>query len=143
MLRVYEAGFLLVPSIPEEKVGEETAKLRDLIVKEGGSIITEEAPKLRELAFPMDKTISHKKETFTSAYFGWVKFEIGADAVAFFKKALDENPSVIRFLLISTVREHTIASKRPLSSRGDGRRRTDVKMSDEEIEKTIEQLVAE
>ncbi|MDP3957851.1 MAG: 30S ribosomal protein S6 [bacterium] len=142
-LRIYEAGFLLTPSLPEEKVPEETAKLRDMIAKEGGNIIAEEEPKLRELAYSMDKTVSHKRETFTSAYFGWIKFEIGAEAVAFLKKAFDANPSIVRFLLISTVRENTLASKRPMGSRGDGRRRTEAKMSDEEIEKTIEQLVAE
>lgn len=141
--RIYEAGYLITPTIPEEAVGGEVVKLRELIGKFGGSVVTEEDPKLRELAYEMEKVISHKKEIFRNAYFGWIKFEMDADDVTAFQKALDGNASIIRYLLISTVREHTIASKRPMSRGPEGRRTKDgTKLSDEEIEKTIQELVA-
>lgn len=141
--RIYEAGYLLTPSIPEEAVGGEVVKLRELIAKFGGSVVTEEDPKLRDLAYRMEKVIAHKKESFGSAYFGWIKFEMDADDVVAFQKALESNPSVVRSLVISTVREHTIASKRPMSRGPEGRRTKDgVKLTDEEIEKTIQELVA-
>jgi small subunit ribosomal protein S6 len=142
---VYELGFLLSPSITEEKLPEAFGAIKDFIVGKGAVAVSEEFPKLITLAYTMEKTISNKIERFREGYFGWIKFELPAGDVAALEKALRMRDDVIRFLLIKTVRENTIASKR-----GFGVRRrpksTDSKeaapsMSKEEIDREIEALV--
>ena len=76
VLGVYEIGYLLVPSIPEEKIAEEAASVRGQVEKEGGLLIMEDIPKMRPLAYSISKIIDSKRERFNQAYFGWVKFEI-------------------------------------------------------------------
>ncbi|MEK7662425.1 MAG: 30S ribosomal protein S6, partial [Patescibacteria group bacterium] len=111
------------------------------IAENGGAEIAEDFPKLRDLAYPIQKTIGHTKEAFGNAYFGWIKFEIGSENIPLIEKMLKDEDSVIRFILISTVRENTLSSRR-----APGRpavRSEKPPMSEEEIEKTVEALVAE
>lgn len=141
---VYEIGYLVTPRVAQEQISEMADKINDLVKKAGGTVITDEIPKLRELAYPMEKIIAHKKEIFTNAYFGWVKFEIDSGKIDLLRQEFGKEENIIRFLLISTVRENTIASRRPVTKHmGETRRKETkgVKMSDEEIEKTIEQLI--
>jgi hypothetical protein len=95
----------------------------------------------------MEKTINNKIERFREGYFGWVKFEMTGDAVTTLEKELRARPDVIRFLLIKTVRENTIAAKRGLGARRRPKS-TDSKesaplLSKEEIDREIEALVDE
>src|SRR5258708_36612471 len=83
---VYEIGYLLVPSLPAERIPEEAGRMRELVEKYGGTLIAEEDPKLRELSYPMQRMISHKRETFASAYFGWVKFKARKEEMLVFRK---------------------------------------------------------
>lgn len=141
---VYEVGYLVAPKVSEDKVSVEVDKILEMIKKEGAVIITDEFPKLRELSYPMEKIVAHKKEIFLNAYFGWVKFELDRDMLDSLRNELGKEENIIRFLLISTVRENTIASRRPVTRPTGEIRRNEakgVKMSDEEIEKTIEQLI--
>jgi hypothetical protein len=69
------------------------------------------------------------------------------DAVTTLEKELRARPDVIRFLLIKTVRENTIAAKRGLGARRRPKS-TDSKesaplLSKEEIDREIEALVDE
>ena len=144
--RIYEVGYLLVPSLSPESVSKESNKIRELVKKHGGVIVTDEEPKLRELSYPIEKVVTHKKEIFTSAYFGWIKFEMEGENVIALEKELQKEETILRFLLISTVRENTIAARRPIVRTGETARRREpkgVQMSDEEIEKTIAELVKE
>ena len=113
-MRIYELGFLLVPTIPEENVALEVTALKDMISARGGVFIAEDFPRSMELAYRMEKDISNRKEKFTSAYFGWMKFEIDpleADKIA---KELEKSPKLVRHILFKTVKENTIASRKPL-----------------------------
>jgi len=144
--KVYEIGYLLVPSLSHEEAAAEAAKLRDLVARHEGTVVTDDEPKLRDLAYSMAKVTGHKKEIFGNAYFGWVKFNLAAAALSVMRKELEKNDKLVRFLLIETVRENTIASRRPVTGNGGTSRRRDPKgegMSEEEIDKTIEALVAE
>lgn len=144
---VYEVGFLLVPEITEEKLPEVFGTIKNMIMDRGAVAISEEFPKLITLAYTMEKTINNKIERFKEGNFGWIKFEMEGDKVAELEAALRLRDDVIRHLLLKTVRENTIASKR-----GFGVRRrpgSDVKetngaapeMSKEQIDREIEALV--
>lgn len=110
---VYEVGYLIVSSIPEEKVPEEGEAVKKIITDAGASVIAEEAPHREHLAYTISKkTVSGGYDRYDVAHFGWVKFELGSDKVEAVKKAIELRPSVLRTLLISTVRDTTYLGKR-------------------------------
>lgn len=145
---IYELGFMLVPSITEEKLPEVFGALKNIASEMGAVIFAEEFPKMTTLAYTMEKTINNKIERFKEGYFGWFKFElVGAD-IAKLDAKMRLREDVIRHLLISTVRESTIAAKRlggvrrHNKSADSEKEVTDVpEMSKEEIDREIDALV--
>jgi small subunit ribosomal protein S6 len=108
-LRVYEVSYMMLPSIPEEKLPEEVERLKTIVGELGGTVISEEDPKLRDLAYEMIKNIGTKNERFNEGYFGWIKFEAQPETAEMLKKRLDLHDSLIRFLIVKTVRENVLA----------------------------------
>ena len=104
-LRVYEVGYLLLPSIPEEKVPDEVSRITKFITDANGTIIKSGTPVLQPLAYEMEKHIATRNERFNDAYFGFVVFEGGPKIAISLKTELDATPSILRFLLIKTERE--------------------------------------
>ncbi len=147
---IYELGFLLVPNITEEKLPEVFGNLKDVLSEKGAVIFAEEFPKNMTLAYTMEKTINNKIERFKEGFFGWVKFELKQGDVSALDAKLRLREDVIRHMLISTVRENTIASKRVMGNRRHGKGAdVEVKegnspeMSKEDIDREIEALVSD
>ncbi len=145
---VYEVGYLMVPSIAEENLAEEVTKLKDIIKDSGATFISDENPKMIELAYEMSRSIENKKQYFSYGYFGWIKFETTTVDILKIKKILDGNEKLIRFLLINTVRESTLSLKRPYGKTDGVKRRTVTKQEsmpiDEKVlDKEIDALVTE
>jgi len=144
---VYEIGFILSPNITEEKLPEAFGALKNVLSEKGAVTISEEFPKLMTLAYTMEKTINNKIERFTEGYFGWIKFELPAEVVAPLEGVLRLREDLVRYLLISTVRENTVASKRIPSVRRRVGGKDDIskeaapEMSKEQIDREIEALV--
>ncbi len=103
--RVYEIGAHIIPTLGEEGAKEAFDALRDRVMKAGGAIIAEEAPTLLTLAYKMRKDIDRKRYTYTTAYFGWVKFEAAPEAAHALKATLEDDRNVLRAILIKTTRE--------------------------------------
>ncbi len=151
-LKVYEIGFLLAPTVAEEKLPEEVSALKSVIEERGGFFISEDFPKLRPLAYTMVKKIDNKNQKYNQAYFGWVKFELKPSEVPVVNSSFQNNLNVIRFILLDTVRENTIYShkltmKRDREARGAGPATAEVsskseEVSPEELDKSIEKLVS-
>ncbi len=148
--QIYEVGYLLVPDLPEEEVAREYSALKDAIVKEGAELISDEMPKKIPLAYSIEKVLANARHKFSAAYFGWVKFAVDREKISELKKKFDDNPKLIRFLLLKTVKENTIASKRfirdipyrrPLVSRKKEEKPA-TPINKEEIDKEIEAMVA-
>ena len=149
--RVYELGYLLVPTIPEENVAGVYTNLKDLVSSLGGVAISDEMPKMIPLAYSMVKVVANVRSKFNTAYFGWVKFSMDSDKILELKKKLDFDPNFIRFLILKTVKENTIAAKRFV--RGDMRKKPGIGKTEnseaiapinkEEVDKEIDALVAE
>jgi hypothetical protein len=96
----------------------------------------------------MKKVIANIHTKFNSAYFGWIKFTMDSDKILELKKKLDLDPNFIRFLILKTVKENTIAAKRFV--RGEIHRRAMTKkgeiretasIDEEKIDKEIDALV--
>jgi ribosomal protein S6 len=148
--RIYEVGYLLVPTIPEADLPAMYGNLKDLVTTLGGAVISDEMPKKIPLAYSMLKVYKNVRNKFDTAYFGWVKFEINGDKVLEIKKKLDLDPNIIRFLITKTVKENTIAAKRfihrdmtrrkmPTTKKEEGGIVTEIDKA--EIDKEIDALV--
>lgn len=109
---VYEISYLVSPSIPEEKLEGEVVALNKFLKESGAEVIAEEAPHMENLAYTMrKKTVSGAYEKCDEAYFGWVKFAIAPDKVDPLKKQFEKQASILRVLLVTTVRENTYLGK--------------------------------
>lgn len=141
---VYEIGYLLLPSIPEGEVAGEVQALHALIEKEGGRVFDEGFPVLRDLAYAMNKVRAGRRDSYDKAYFGWVKIELSPEKVREVSDQIKARETILRHLLFKTVRESTLAPKKfsTLTRPGDDRPAAP-KMTEEEIEKAVQELVVE
>ncbi len=156
-VQVYELGYHIVSTVAEENLPKEVETLKAIVLKDGGSLISEGEPKLINLAYSMTKSVADIKKKFNTAYFGWLKFETKSELMPMIKKAVDANPNVLRYLLIKTVRENTLYTPK-LNVRAVSKEEIPVKTKKsikteetkvsskkdlEDIDKSIEELVAE
>lgn len=150
--RVYEVGYILAPTISEEELPLNYGNLKELVASFDGQIISDEMPKMITLAYQMLKVVANVRSKFTTGYFGWIKFEMDPQKVLELKKKLDLNPNIVRFLIIKTVKENTIAAKRfvyregvhkkaPIKNKEEGAVEN-VEINKEEIDKEIDAMVA-
>ncbi len=151
--QVYEIGYLLVSSIPEEKVESEVLKLKEILTKKNAQFIGEEAPELRTLAYTMIKKIGPTNHRFDKGYFGWFKFELDTKEIEAVKKAFEENVNMLRMLLITTVKENTYLGKKSTEPMPEPQADVNVEVVEgveaapvvltEEMDKSIDAMVKE
>jgi ribosomal protein S6 len=148
--KIYEIGFHIVPTVPEDGLGARVTAIRDVIETNGGHVIADEYPKHMELSYPMTKTAANKRSLHHSAYFGWIKFEVEPAGAKAIDLAVKQDEYVLRFLLAKTVRENTMVPKKVLQQKRaeDGsvakpEEKVEEKpvLSAEELDKTIDDLV--
>jgi len=133
--KIYEFGYLLVPTIKEEDLSVNYGNIKELVSSFGGEIIADDMPKAINLAYTISKVVS--------------KFTMDSQKVLELKKHLDLDPNFIRFLILKTVKENTIATKRFV--RGETYKRPKAKskenevavpINEKEIDKEIDAMVA-
>ncbi|MFA5651793.1 MAG: 30S ribosomal protein S6 [Candidatus Paceibacterota bacterium] len=153
--KIYEVGYHIVSSVSEENIPSEVEKIKGYLAKEKAIIISEEAPKLRPLAYSIKKASGGSYKVYDKAYFGFIKFELGEDGdIRNIDLSMKNNESVLRYLVIKTVRENTMYSpKITIFSDKDAKIKTTFKedkiikgektATAEEIDKSIDALVAD
>ncbi len=109
---VYEFGYILVPTVTEEHTASKVATLKEILSKYGASFIGEESPSFMHLAYPMYRVIANKKTKFADGYFGWVKFTTEPAMLKEIKAIFDRDEDILRYMLIGTVPENTLAPKK-------------------------------
>lgn len=112
--KVYELGYHLLSTLTEADVAKFHQEVKDLAAQHEGEIISEMTPELIRLAYPMFKIIDNKRISFETAHFGVIKFEGTIELMEAIAELVKAHKGVLRHLLISTVREDTIAKKRPM-----------------------------
>ena len=150
--RIYEVGYLLVPTISEEELPVIYGNLKELVSSLGGDIISDDMPKMLNLAYPMYKTLQNVITKFDTAYFGWVKFGMEPEKVSELKNKLELDLNVVRFLIMKTVKENTIAAKRFVNRdairrkvpmvKKEGEVEEIVPINKEEVDKEIDAMIA-
>ena len=151
--RIYEIGYMLVPTKKEEEVEGATTQIRAMIEKAGGKFLAEGAPTLQRLAYLISVREKGKRLDHDRGYFGWIKFEAPTEAAASLEKALREMDGVMRSILFRTVREETRARFKTASirevRRGDilkaAPRAEEVAapVSEEDLDKAISEITSE
>lgn len=153
--KIYELSYLATPTLSEEELPAKVGGLKEVISNLGGAFISEEYPKLIDLAYTMERVVANKRNKFGQGYFGWFKFEMDPASVLKLKGALDLDESIIRFLIIRTVRENTLAPrarmaqnqkaeqrKKAVESENGGTKEPITEAEAKEIDKRIDELVA-
>lgn len=151
---LYEVGYHLLSTTPEERVPEESGNIKDAIEALGGVLVSDGMPKLISLAYKMPKVVANKRKYFDAAFFGWIKFHMEPKAALTLRENLHKNDNILRFLLIKTEKEAVVPSKKLafLSSARDGEaapakavstEKKGERLSEEELDKTIEELVTQ
>lgn len=155
--KIYEIGYHIVSSVAEENIPTEVEKIKKSLTSEKANIISEQIPKLRPLAYSIKKATGGSYKTYDKAYFGFIKFELGEEGyVNNIDSAMKNNESVLRYILIKTVREDTMYSPKITVFSGKEAKDSKIKTlkedkdisdkqpaSEEEIDKSIDALVAE
>lgn len=111
--RVYELGYLLMPSVSEGNLSEERDALVALITKFKGIVISEGQPQLIDLAYDMTKVINNKKHIYSQAYFGWIKFDVTPNVVEAFTEEVEASENLLRSIMTKTQRENLLTSDQP------------------------------
>lgn len=104
---VYELGYLILPSVPEDKVSGIVASIKEAISQEGGQEIDSESPFKYPLAYEMSKNIGSSHYVISDAYLGWIKFEAEPARVLAIKAKVEKIAEIVRFLLIKATRQTT------------------------------------
>lgn len=110
--RVYEISFIFDNKLDESAALEKSNAIKQSIATLGGSFISEEAPYMRELAYEMIRVVNNVNVRFNEAYFGWIKFELDPAKLKDLEKGVKLDEEVVRYLIVTTVRENTVYTKR-------------------------------
>lgn len=139
---VYEVSYLIVPSVAQENLPEKISALRGVIESAGGKLLDEGDPKYQDLAYDMATVVANKKVVHKAGYFGWLKFEINPTSIKKIDEKFETNTELIRFLIIKTVREDTLAPIEAVfaSEREEKARKEREKMKPTPIKKEVENI---
>jgi len=107
---IYEVGFHVVPTVGEDGVPKVVEAIRKALGD--AEIISEGFPQKKVLAYQVERSAVGKRDKYTESYFGFIKFAMPRSDMPAFQDALRAMPSVMRFLVIETVREDIMAAPR-------------------------------
>ncbi len=154
VVRIYEVGYHIVPTVKEEDLDKVVGGIRSVIEKVGGSFIAEGAPALTRLAYPMSIREGEKYIDHDRGYFGWLKFEADVAVASALDEAMKRSADIMRHMVFRTVREDTRAKyrapqlrevKRTDTIKTIARRpeETSAPVSEEDLEKALQDITAE
>ena len=138
--KIYELGYILVSSLPDEKIAEEVGSIKTLLAKNGAELVSSEDPILIDLAYPMVKVVSAQRQKYSRGYFGWVKFEGEPEALSEIKKALDLSTTVLRYMIVKTVRENTLLNGKMVLRKEEREEMAPEEVGDEVLAESAEVL---
>lgn len=142
----YELAYLLSPFVPADEVEKTMA---DIFARSLGAaeavVVTEQAPRMRALAYSIVKSINNKNTSFRDAYFGWIKFSAEGAAAKQIKEALDKEANIIRFLIVHALKPSPKAGFRRFASDRrtpvvEGQVVNPIEVADKGVEMTKEEI---
>ncbi len=98
-VQAYELAFHVLPTVAEGEVKTVFDTIKAAITKLGGTLREEEAPARFELAYEIVKHLEGRNRKFSSAYFGWVRFDIEAAKVTELTGEVESMKEILRSLI--------------------------------------------
>lgn len=96
----YEFAYHVLPTVADGEVADVRDRIAAHITERGGTIFAEEAAERFDLAYDISKYIEGRYRNFSSAYFGWIRFEADRAVIEEITAAIDEEKSLLRYLVI-------------------------------------------
>lgn len=103
----YETVFILTPVLSDVQMKEAVDKFKDLLVKEGSTIVNEENWGLRKLAYPIQKK--------STGFYQLVEFDAEPTVIDKLELAFRRDERIIRFL---TFKQSKYAAEYAVKRRG-------------------------
>jgi ribosomal protein S6 len=101
----YELAFHILPTVAEGEVESVYNALKQHITQAGGTIFDTEAPERFDLAYGVVKYLEGRNRSFTSAYFGWIRFHLTPAALEGLTENIEATKELLRYLLIRLTKE--------------------------------------
>ncbi|HVV15256.1 MAG TPA: 30S ribosomal protein S6 [Candidatus Paceibacterota bacterium] len=151
---IYEIGFHVVPTVEEAKVGDVVETIRTALSSIKADIIGEQFPNKITLAYEVERSTTGKREKYTQAYFGWIKFAVEErDGISSVEAMLRSSKDILRYLLVASSLVEAIQPRRAVFSSNRLEGETIKKptaapeeagvVSEAELDKSIEALVSD
>lgn len=96
--RLYEIGYLFVPSLTEEEASKVVDTIKELVEDHDGKVHAEGGPEYIDLAYSIEYAVDEVKQEFRNAYFGWIQFETDGQSAEDIQETLRQNDDIIRIL---------------------------------------------
>src|SRR3989344_2956190 len=141
---LYELAYILDPGIAEERLAEHAGKITGVIEKHKGALVLADNPKLRGLAYTIERATGGKRQKYNQGYFGWVKFTVSPTSIPDIEKEVKGMTEVIRHILIHTFKSvPAYVPRRPADApRADSSDKPVVKPTEAELDKEVDELIA-
>ncbi len=150
---IYEVGFQVVPTVEESAVPAVVDAIRAELGKGDAELISEQAPAKMHLAYTIERKATGRNERYDEAYFGFIKFATERENIQALEAFLRSNRSILRYLLIETVREDISSAPRRATFTSDRLEGEVIKkptaepekvgeVSEADLDKSIDALVA-
>jgi len=135
----YEFSFWFTSKISELEAETYFNELLEKLESFGAQIITTQLPHLKLLAYPI------KKET--SSYFGFIQFSLGAEDLENFKKNLQFEEKILRFIIVRIKKKEKAKTpskgKRAVYQRAEIKEQKPEEISLEELDKKLSEILKE
>ena len=140
-IKDYEIGYILSPSIPEERVLTCAGNITGLIEQVSGIVKHVEEPKKKRLVYPIQKN--------WNAYFGWTTFRMATGNLHTFEKKIKMLEGLMRHLVLEEELNKKPAAYRVARPRSPvdytapshHRDETDEKLDLEALDKKLEEIL--
>lgn len=99
-LVAYELAYHVLPTVAEGEVNAVTDTVKSFITNQGGVIFDEEAAERFELAYEIEKYLEGKYRRFSSAYFGWIRFNCNPAVIEALMAEVEAEKHLLRNLLV-------------------------------------------
>src|SRR3569832_534053 len=150
---IYEIGFHVVANSDEAAIAAVAGAIRAQVEKGDAEIISEGAPSRVRLAYTIVRATSGHHEKFEEAYIGIIKLATERENIPALESFLRGNRSILRFLLVETIREDIMNAPRRVTFASDRLEGETIKqpvaepekageVSEEDLNKSLDALVS-
>ncbi len=100
-MNCYETLFVVKPTLTEEEIATQIAKIKDVLAKEGAELLATDEMGMKRLAYPVEKN--------SRGYYTILFYKTSGSTIAELERNLKINEDVIKFLTVKYTKNKEIA----------------------------------